>query len=76
MPPGLEGGVTMTQLPYASTDVCPSCGSDAQRNRYRFSVVKSPARSTIHTGNLCEGCYEEVVEFIESGARDSADASG
>ncbi len=60
-----------TTLPYASTEVCPSCGDDARQNRYRFSLVRSPDRTTIHTGNLCEGCYEEIVEFIEAEPRGS-----
>lgn len=54
----------MSDLPYASTDVCPSCGADAQRNRYQFSLVESPDWTTIHTGNLCENCYRKVVGFV------------
>lgn len=61
----------VTTLPYASTDVCPSCGAETRKNRYRFSLVESPARTTIHTGNLCQGCYEEVVDFVRDGSHGS-----
>lgn len=57
----------MTTLPFASTSVCRKCGADVKSTHYQYSLVETPAHSNIHTGNLCENCFNKVVDMIEQG---------
>jgi len=55
----------MPSLPYAPTSECRACGGEVAKSRYRYSLVETPAQEHVHTGNLCESCFEEVVAVIE-----------
>lgn len=55
----------MSMLPFASTNVCLRCGEPADRQAFQFTLAESIAYDEIVTGNLCAGCYDEVLAFLD-----------